>query len=204
MRSLRYLNGRTLSPFPAEAGQNHHLSAAGIRAYHAGDTREAEVLLAITSARILLIDIDRTFEPWLEILQKLDGSHPNVPKVVLTARDENIWFLVLSRFALDVVPKPAHLGDLLGAVEYAHMVEQELNDPERARERERRVLAAIRSASPPQTSKSLLPKIGKTIVSTPGSMWRSIRVRLSAMMDKVTHVWWKFGCHRARKQHSHA
>jgi DNA-binding NarL/FixJ family response regulator len=183
---------------------NHHLSTAGIRAYHAGDSREAEVLLAITSARILLIDIDRTFEPWLEILQKLDESHPNVPKVVLTARDENIWFLVLSRFALDVVPKPAHLGDLLGAVEYAHMVEQELNDPERARERERRVLAAIRSASPPQTSKSLLPKIGRTIVSTPGSMWRSIRVRLSAMMDRVTHVWWKFGCHRARKQHSHA
>ena len=183
---------------------NHHLATAGIRAYHADDTREAEVLLAITSAKILLIDIDRTFEPWQEILQKLDESHPNVPKVVITARDENIWFLILSHSALDVVPKPAHLGDLLGALECAHLVEQELNDPERARERERRVLAAIRSASPPQTSKSLLLKIGRASVSTARSIWRSIRVRLSAMMDKVTHVWWKFGCHRARKQHSHA
>ena len=186
---------------------NHHLSTAGIRAYHAGDTREAEVLFAITSARILLIDIDHTFEPWLEILQKLDESHPNVPKVVLTARDENTWFLVLSRLVLDVVPKPAHLGDLLGSVEYAHMVEQELNDPERARQRERRVLAAVRSASPPPISKSLLPKIGRAGVSTVRSLWRlwrAIRVRLSAMMDKATYVWWKFGCHRARKQHSHA
>ena len=78
------------------AGLNHQLSAAGIRAYHAGDTREAEVLLAITSAKILLIDIDRTFEPWPEILQKLDESHPNVPKVVLTARGPDIWSLILS------------------------------------------------------------------------------------------------------------
>ena len=100
---------------------NHQLSAAGIRAYHAGDTREAEVLLAITSAKILLIDIDRTFEPWLEILQKLDESHPNVPKVVLTARGPDIWSSdPFADFALDVVPKPAHLGDLFGALECAH------------------------------------------------------------------------------------
>jgi DNA-binding NarL/FixJ family response regulator len=183
---------------------NHHLSAAGIRAYHAGDTREAEVLLAITTAKILLIDIDRTFEPWMGILQKLEESHSNVPKVVLTARDENIWFLILSRFALDVVPKPANLGDLLGAVEHAHMVEQEINDPERARERELRVLAAVRSAPQPQTSKHLPPKFGSSIVSTAHSIWLSIRGRLSAMMDKVTHVWWKSGCRRIRKQHSHA
>jgi hypothetical protein len=36
------------------------------------------------------------------------------------------------------------------------------------------------------------------------TIWRSIRVRLYAMMDKATHVWWKFGCNRTRKQHSHA
>ena len=41
---------------------NHQLSQAGIRAYHAVDTREAEVLLALTRAKVLLIDIDRTFE----------------------------------------------------------------------------------------------------------------------------------------------
>ena len=170
------------------AGLNHRLSAAGIRAYHAGDTREAEVLLAITSAKILLIDIDRTFEPWPEILQKLDESHPNVPKVVLTARGPDIWFLILSlsHFVLDVVPKPAHLGDLIGALECAHAVELEINDPERAREREMRVMAAIRSAAQPRRS-----------------IWHSIRVRLSAIMVKVTHVWWKFDFHRIRRQHSH-
>jgi len=78
------------------------------------------MLLAITSARILLIDIDRTFEPWTEILQTLDESHPNVPKVVLTARDEALWFPILSHFAVNVVPKPVNLGGLLGALEYAH------------------------------------------------------------------------------------
>ena len=169
-------------------GLNHQLSAAGIRAYHAGDTREAEVLLAITNAKILLIDIDRTFEPWPQILQKLDESHPNVPKVVVTARSPEIWFLILSlsHFVLDVVSKPAHLGDLIGALECAHSIELEINDPERARERELRVMAAIRSA-----------------VQPPRSLWHSIRVRLSAIMVKVTHVWWKFDCHRIRRQHSH-
>ena len=170
------------------AGLNYQLSAAGIRAYHAGDTREADVLLAITKAKILLIDIDRTFEPWPEILQKLDESHPNVPKVVVTARGPDIWFLILSlsHFVLDVVPKPAHLGDLIGALECAHSVELEINDPERAREREMRVMSAIRSAVPP-----------------PRSVWHSIWVRLSAIMVKVTHVWWKFSFHRVRRQHSH-
>ncbi len=169
------------------AGLNYQLSAAGIRAYHAGDTREAEVLLAITSAKILLIDIDRTFEPWPEILKKLDESHPNVPKVVVTARSPEIWFLILSlsHFVLDVVSKPAHLGDLIGALECAHSIELEINDPERAREREMRVMAAIRSTVQPR------------------SVWHSIRVRLSAIIVKVTHVWWKFDCHRIRRQHSH-
>jgi hypothetical protein len=171
------------------AGLNYQLSAAGIRAYHAGDTREAELLLAITSAKILLIDIDRTFEPWPEILRKLDESYPNVPKVVVTARSPEIWFLILSlsHFVLDVVAKPAHLGEVIGALECAHSIELEINDPERARERELRVMAAIRSAAHP-----------------PRSVWHSIRVRLSAIMVKVTHVWWKFDCHRIRRQHSHS
>jgi DNA-binding response OmpR family regulator len=134
---------------------NQHLSAAGIRAYHAGDTREAEMLLAITSARILLVDIDRTIEPWPEILQKLDESHSNVPKVLLTARTKCISSLILSDFALDVVPKPAYLGDLLCALEWAHSVEQELNDPEIIRAIEMRVLVAIRSAAQQEASKHL-------------------------------------------------
>lgn len=102
---------------------NHYLSAAGIRAFHASDAWEAQKLLAITSAKILLIDIDRTFEPWTEILQTLDRSHRNVPKVVLTVRDEALRSPILLRFALKVVPKPVHLGSLLGALEYAHSVE---------------------------------------------------------------------------------
>ena len=134
---------------------NQHLSPAGIRAYHAGDTREAEMLLAITSARILLVDIDRTIEPWPEILQKLDESHSNVPKVLLTARTKCISSLILSDFALDVVPKPAYLGDLLCALEWAHSVEQELNDPEIIRAIEMRVLVAIRSAAQQEASKHL-------------------------------------------------
>jgi DNA-binding response OmpR family regulator len=183
---------------------NHHLSTAGIRAYHAHDDREAEVLLAITSAKILLIDVDRTFEPWLQTVQRLDQSHPDVPKIVLTARDEGTWRLMFFPFVLDVVHKPISLGDLLGALEYAHSVEREFNDPERARERVMRVLAAIRSLAQPQASKHLHPKIGRTPVPAPRSIWRSIWVRLPAMMDKVNHVWWRFGCHRTREQHSRA
>jgi DNA-binding NtrC family response regulator len=168
---------------------NQQLSQAGIRAYHAADTREAEVLLAITRAKVLLIDIERTFEPWLEILQKLDGSHPKVPKVVLTAQGPEIRSLILSRFALDVVPKPVSLGDLYGALECAHSLALEINDPERVRDREARVIAAIRAVPQPRTSHS---------------GWRFILRGLSAMMELVTHVWWKFGWHRTRKQHAGA
>jgi DNA-binding NtrC family response regulator len=173
------------------ANLNHRLSTAGIRAYHAGDAREAEILLAITSAKILLIDIDRTFEPWLELLQKLDEKHPNTPKIVLTALDPHLWQLILSRFALDVVPKPAHLGDLFGALECAHWLELEINDPKRTRERSERVLQAIRDATLRRTSPQR-------------SHWRSIRARLSAIMVKVTHVRWKFEHHRTGKQHPHS
>jgi DNA-binding NarL/FixJ family response regulator len=188
-----------LSASPKDAARlNHHLSAAGIRVYHAANTDEVEMLLAITSAKILLIDIDRLLEPWPEILQGLDESHPNYPQIVLTAHDENVWSPIFSHFALDVVPKPAHLGDLLGALEYAHLVEGEINDPERARERQMRVTEAIRAASQPQTSKHLQPNIGRGR----RSVRYSIQVRMSVMMDTVNHVWWKFGHYRTRKRHS--
>jgi DNA-binding NtrC family response regulator len=171
---------------------NHYLSAAGIRAYHACDIREAEILLSITRAKVLLIDIDRTYEPWREILRKLDESRPNLPKVVLTARDHNIWPLLFFQFALDVVPKPAQLGDLLGALECAHQLDQELSDPARARERERRVLAAIRSTAPCGSA------------SVPCSAFHSLQAHWSALMDRVPHFWLKFGCYLTRKQHFHA
>ncbi len=173
------------------ASLNHRLSTGGIRAYHASDAREAEILLAITAAKILLIDIDRTFEPWLELLQKLDQKHPNTPKIILTALDPHLWQLMLSRFALDVVPKPAHLGDLFGALECAHWLELEISDPRRARERSARVLTAIREATQPR-------------ITDPRSFWRSIRARLSAIMVKVTHVRWKSERHRTGKQYSHS
>jgi DNA-binding response OmpR family regulator len=180
---------------------NRHLSAAGIRAYHAGDTREAAILLAITRAKILLIDIDRTFDPWLETLQQFDEAYPEVPKIVLTARGPDTWSLILSRFALDIVPKPAHLGDLLGALECAHAIAQELNDPERMLQREVRVMSAIRSAAGGDTE---MRKRESTYRARVPAARRSIQARLSAMMNKVTNVCWKFERHRTRKQHSHA
>ena len=176
------------------ASLNHQLSAAGIRAYHASDAHEAEILLAITAAKILLIDIDRTFEPWLELLETLDEKHPHVPKIVLTARDPHLWELILSRFALDIVPKPANLGDVFGALECAHWLEIEINDPQRAQERSERVIQAIRDATrettPPRTSPQ-------------ASRWHSIRRCLSAIMVKVTHVCWKFERQRTRR-YSHS
>ena len=186
------------------ANLNHHLSAAGIRAYHAADTREVELLLMITKAKVLLIDIDCGFEPGLDVLRRLDESHSDLPKVVLTASDENAWAAVLPRLAFDIVPKPVHLGELLGALEHAQLAEKEINDPDRARRREMRVIAAIGSASQPRTSKHVQPNREEVIVSIPHSILHAIRVRLSAMMDKVAHVSWKFGYHRTRKQDSHA
>ena len=168
---------------------NHQLSQAAIRAYHAADRREAEVLLAITKASVLLIDLDRTFEPWLEVLQKLEETHPKVPKVVLTGRGPDVQRFILSSFALDVISTPTNLGDLFGALECAHALALEINDPKRVREREARVMAAIRAVPRPQVSHS---------------GYRFIWGGRSAIMDWVTHVWWKFGGHRSRNQHAGA
>jgi DNA-binding NarL/FixJ family response regulator len=194
-----------LSASAQEAAKlNTHLSAAGIRAYHAADTREVALLSALTRARILLIDIDCMFEPGLTVLERLDRRYPNLPKVVLTDRDEDLWSLILPGSAVDVVPKPVRLGGLLNALEHAHLVEQELNDPERVRIREMRVMAAIRTASQPGTLKHIHWDSERTTGHMPLSIRHSIRVRLSAMMGRVTHVWRRLGCQRAPKQHSHA
>ena len=121
------------------------------------------MLLAITSAKILLIDIDRTFEPWLEVLQKLEESHPKVPKVVLTGRDPD-------RSVTDPFPicagcrsQASPPGRPFRGSGVCPWLELEINDPERAREREARVMAAIRSL------RSRGPR--------PRSLWRLIRAR---------------------------
>jgi hypothetical protein len=93
-----------------------------------------------------------------------------VPKVVLTARGPDIWSLILSRFSVDVVPKPAHLGDLLGALELAYFLALEINEPERVRERTDRVLAAIRSAARPRVARHLHRRIGRTLASMARSL----------------------------------
>lgn len=186
------------------ASLNQRLSAAGIRVYLARDAREAELLLAITGAKILLIDIDRTIEPWPEILQTFDESHPGVPKIVLTGHSENAGQRMLPQFALDVVPKPACLGDLLGSLESAHSLEQALNDPQRARERIERVLARIHSTREEPEPEHIRPNVERVDVSSPVSLWHAFRVRLSGMMNKAAHVWWNVVRHQTRDRRSHA
>jgi ActR/RegA family two-component response regulator len=124
---------------------NNITSANGIRTYHARDARQANVMVSISTAPVLLIDLDEMEEPWFDTLQDIEDSHPGVPVILLTGRSGLTRSFELSKYAFDFLLKPVNLGDLLISLEDAHWMERELNDPARVQRREEAVLAPVRA-----------------------------------------------------------
>lgn len=122
------------------------LSVAGIRVHRAATSAELHNLLRLTSAGVVLIDMEAVGTCGT-VLRELAADFPDVVAVALARcntesaarlRDEGAW---------RVVVEPARYFDLLSALESAQEMHQELTDPERLRARVDTTMMAIRQAA---------------------------------------------------------
>jgi DNA-binding NtrC family response regulator len=88
------------------------LSLAGIRVHHASTSGEVEILLTITSAGVVLLDL-QTIGSCAEILRELAGDFPEACTVVLSPFDLDTSAQLYAEGAWEVVVEPARLLDLL-------------------------------------------------------------------------------------------
>ena len=119
------------------------LSVAGIRVHHGSTLAEVKILLRITSAGVVLIDL-RTIGPGGEILRELAADFPDVGTVVLSPGDDQFAAQMYAAGARETVFEPARFADLLAAVESAHEFHQELTDSVRLQARIDAIMRAVR------------------------------------------------------------
>ena len=117
------------------------LSFAGIRVHQAPTAAEMRMLLQITSAAVVLVDL-ANIKSCGEILRGLAADFPDVGAVVLCPPGaEGAKFYVDGAF--EVVVEPARFLDLLAALESAREFHQELADPARMHSRIDAVMQAV-------------------------------------------------------------
>ena len=104
------------------------LSVGGIRVHHASSAAEVKILLKLTSAGVVLLDL-HTIGLWSEILSELTVDFPEVCTVVLSPFNSETSAQLYLEGAWEVVVEPARLLDLLAALESAHELHQQLVDP---------------------------------------------------------------------------
>lgn len=118
------------------------LSVAGIRVHQAATASEMRILLQITSAAVVLIDLANS-EPCEAILGGLAADFPGTCVVVLCPPGAEGAAELYAQGAFEVVVEPARFLDLLTALESAREFHQELSDPVRLESR----ISAIIEAS---------------------------------------------------------
>jgi len=110
------------------------LSVAGIRVHHASSAAEVNILLKLTSAGVVLIDL-HTIGSCCEMVSALAVDFPEVCTVVLSPFDSETSAQLYLEGAWEVVVEPARMLDLLAALESAHELHQQLVDPVRLQSR---------------------------------------------------------------------
>jgi DNA-binding NtrC family response regulator len=119
------------------------LSFAGIRVHQASAASEMRILLQITSAAVVLIDL-ANIEPCEEILRGLAADFPEVCAIVLAPPGAEPSAEFYAEGVFEVVVEPVRFLDLLAALESAHDFHQELSDPGRMRSRVDAIIQAVR------------------------------------------------------------
>jgi DNA-binding NtrC family response regulator len=118
------------------------LSLAGIRVHHASTSAEVKILLKITTAGVVLLDL-HTIGACGEILRELARDFPEACTVVLSPFDAATSAQSYADGAWEVVTEPARLLDLLAALESAHELNRELTDPVRLQSRVNAIIRAF-------------------------------------------------------------
>ena len=118
------------------------LSVAGIRVHHASSAAEVKILLKLTSAGVVLLDL-HTIGLCGEVLSELAGDFPEACTVALSPFDSETSAQLYLEGAWEVVVEPARLLDLLAALESAHELHQQLVDPVRLHSRVNAIMSAF-------------------------------------------------------------
>lgn len=118
------------------------LSVAGIRVHHASSAAEVKILLKLTSAGVVLLDL-HTVGLCGEMLSELAVDFPDVCTVVLSPFDAETSAQLYVDGAWEVVVEPARLLDLLAALESAQELHQQLVDPVQLHSRVNAIMRAF-------------------------------------------------------------
>jgi len=98
----------------------------GIRMIRAETLEEADFLLTVTGATVMLVDIVFLDGTWKDALSMAARSHPHVPAVVVAEKiDEPFVADAVSCGALCVFWKPIHLDRLTRMIRLAHEISEE-------------------------------------------------------------------------------
>jgi DNA-binding NarL/FixJ family response regulator len=122
------------------------LSVAGIRVHHASTSSEVRILLRITRAGVVLIDL-RMIGAGGEMLRELAADFPEACTVVLSPFGVESATQLYVEGAWEVVVEPARFVDLFAALESAHELHQELTDPVRLQSSVDAIMKTVRRAA---------------------------------------------------------
>ncbi len=93
----------------------------GVRIHHAAILEQAEFLLGVTRATVLLTDAEFLDGTWEDAISMLK-SHPQVALVVTSAQaDERLWIDALERGAYDLIVQPFAGEEVRRILENAHL-----------------------------------------------------------------------------------
>jgi len=139
------------------------LSVAGIRVHHASTSSEVRILLKITRAGVVLIDL-RMIGARGEMLGELAAEFPDACSVVLSPFGIESAAQLYVEGAWEVVVEPARFADLLAALESAHELHQELTDPVRLQSSVDAIMKAVcRVARGDDMTPGRRPKTGQNV-----------------------------------------
>jgi DNA-binding NarL/FixJ family response regulator len=97
------------------------LGHSGVRMHCADTLEQADFLLAVTGAKVLLSDAVFLDGTWYEAAEMLADVHSSVTLVVvLDELEKTFWADCLNRGGYDLTPKPLRLNKLHQAIRNAH------------------------------------------------------------------------------------
>ena len=97
------------------------LKSLGIHVHHAALLEQAELLLTVTDALVLLSDMKFLDGSWTDAQRTLDRLHPHVALVLAVEdADEQLWIDVLEQGVYDLVLRPFSADELRRILQNAH------------------------------------------------------------------------------------
>jgi len=111
-----------LTPFSPDAETvSRELACTSMRVHHATSLAQAENLLELTQAHVLVAETIFAGGNWEDAVELLSERHPNVALVVTAAHaDERLWAEAINRGAYDLIPKPFYGPELCRILESAN------------------------------------------------------------------------------------